>query len=101
MKRISTLICLLAVSCVMLAGSKPKEPLRQVKYETTIDCKNCVKKVTENVSFEKGVKDLKAELSDKTVTIVYSPEKTDTLKLANAIRKLGYSAKVLEDAPVK
>lgn len=101
MKKTLTLIALLTLSLAAVAGSKPKTPMRQVKYETTIDCKNCVKKVTENVSFEKGVKDLKAELSDKTVTIVYNPDKTDTLKLANAIRKLGYKAKVLEDSEVK
>ncbi len=101
MKKFTTILCLLTLSIFVLAGTKPKTPLRQVKFETTIDCKNCVKKVTENVSFEKGVKDLKTELSDKTVTIVYNPDQTDTLKLAKAIRKLGYKANVIEDSAVK
>lgn len=92
------IISALALSAVLVMTSgKPEKELRQVVYRTTIDCDDCVKKVTENVSFEKGVKDLKAELSDQTVTIVYTPEKTDTAKLANSIRKLGYVVSVIED----
>lgn len=97
MKKIIALFAVLALLCSANLSAKPKKFLRQVKYEASIDCKNCVKKVTENVSFEKGVEDLKAELSDHSVTIVYNAAKTDTLKLANSIRKLGYKAHVLED----
>lgn len=53
-------------------------------------CKNCVRKISENISFEKGVEDLQVSLDDKLVTIKYNPSKTDEAKLADAIRKLGY-----------
>ena len=101
MKKIIALFAVFALLCSANLSAKPKKILRQVKYEATIDCKNCVKKVTENVSFEKGVEDLKAELSDHSVTIDYNPEKTDTLKLAKALRKLGYEAKVIDDKALK
>lgn len=70
--------------------------LIQVTYVTSLDCEHCATKIRENVSFEKGVRDLSVNVADKTVTIVYNPAKTDTLKLGNAIRDLGYSAKVVE-----
>lgn len=97
MKRIIVILSVAVLSMALLTSAKPKSPTRRVVYETTIDCDACVRKVTENVSFEKGVKDLKADLSDRCVTIDYNPEKTDTLKLATALRKLGYEAKVIED----
>ena len=101
MKKTLAILAAMAAILVVLCSAKPKKELRQVKYQTSIDCKNCVKKVTENISFEKGVEDLKAELSDKTVTITYNPVKTDTIKLADALHKLGYMAKVIEDIPLK
>ena len=47
-------------------------------------------KVRENLPFEKGVKDLKVTLADKTVWVKYSPKKTTKEQLAAAINKLGY-----------
>ena len=67
-----------------------------VTFKTTIHCKNCVKKVNDNISFEKGVKDLKVSLEDKQVTITYDPSKTDEATLAKAIEKLGYKAEKIE-----
>ena len=73
-------------------------PAAKAKTETVtfsvngMHCKNCVKKITENISFEKGVKDLKTDLAKKTVTVTFDPEKTSADKLAAALRKLGYEA---------
>ena len=67
-----------------------------VTFKTTIHCKNCVKKVNDNISFEKGVKDLKVSLEDKLVTVTYDPSKTDEATLAKAIEKLGYKAEKTE-----
>ena len=95
----SALVILTSVDCL---AAKPKEQKKQqVKYVTTLHCEKCAAKISENVSFEKGVKDLKTNVEDKTVTIVFDTAKTDTLKLANAIRKLGYEAKVVEFSEVK
>ena len=82
---------------VLLSAAAGTGVMRKVVFSTTIECKNCARKVVENVSFEKGVKDLRTEVADRSVTIVYDSRKTDTLKLGNAIRKLGYRAQVVED----
>ena len=104
MKKIIAL-CLMAflLSAVAVqadaAGKKAKKA--EVTFITTIDCKNCVKKVEANLPYEKGILDMKVTLSDQTVWIKYNPEKTDIDKLIAAINKLGYDAKVKEPAPAK
>ena len=39
-------------------------------------CTGCEKKIKENIRFEKGVKSIKTNLEDKTVTIEYDADKT-------------------------
>ena len=63
-----------------------------VTFSTNMTCKNCVRKVNENLSFEKGVKDLDVSLKDERITIKYDRRKTDEVKLAASIKKLGYKA---------
>ena len=63
-----------------------------VTFKVSMHCKNCVAKITDNISFLKGVEDLKVSLDQKTVTITYNPTKTDEATLQKAIEKLGYSA---------
>lgn len=75
--------------------------LVQVVFASNIHCANCSRKVQENIAFEKGVKDLKVDVEGKTITVVFNPAKTDTLKLKKAINKLGYTADVVEYNTVK
>ena len=75
--------------------------LVQVVFVSNIHCANCGRKVQDNIAFEKGVKDLKVDVEGKTITVVFNPAKTDTLKLKKAINKLGYTADVVEYNTVK
>ena len=71
---------------------KKQADIREVTFVTSIDCKNCVKKVEANLPYEKGIKDMKVNLDERTVWIKYDAAKTDKEKLAAAIVKLGYDA---------
>lgn len=95
MKRLLLPICLLAIACVFIS-STDKPERRRVLYSSNVDCESCQKKVMENISFEKGVKDVSVDIDKETVSIVFDESKTDTLKLAKAIRRLGYEAKVIK-----
>lgn len=75
--------------------------LVQVVFASTIHCDKCGMKVQENISFEKGVKDLKVDVPGKTITVVFNPARTDTLKLKKAINKLGYEAEVIDYKVIK
>lgn len=66
-----------------------------VTYKVSMHCKNCVAKITDNISFMKGVEDLKVSLDQKTVTITYNPAKTNEETLQKAIEDLGYRAEKL------
>lgn len=57
-----------------------------------MSCENCVNRVSENLRFEKGVKDLNISLADQLVTVTYDPEKTTSANLEKALSKIGYKA---------
>lgn len=71
-------------------GKKRKAELMEVTWHVHLHCQDCVNKITENMSFEKGVKDLKVTLEENTIYIKYDSLKTDKNKLAQAMKKLGY-----------
>lgn len=77
-------------------GKAIKKVTKTVVFEVTMHCENCVKKITANISFEKGVKGLEISLDKKTVTVTYDPAKTDVPTLKKAIEKLGYQVVVRE-----
>lgn len=74
----------------MQKSSKKKAEIKEVVFNVGLHCENCVKKVTENISFEKGVKDLKVSLENQTVTVKFDAAKTSEETLKAAIQKLGY-----------
>lgn len=97
MKRFITILALAIFALSLSAGvnaqnKKKSKNIQEVTFVSSIDCKNCVKKVEANLPYEKGIKDMKVTLDDKTIWIKYDADKTDKIKLAEAIRKLGYEA---------
>ena len=103
-------ILIMAVAALFLAGtasmaqvpqdqnqktekvSKTDKNTATVTFDTNLSCKNCVRKVNENIAFERGVKDLKVSLEEEKITITYDTRKTDEETLASSIKKLGYKA---------
>lgn len=85
-----------SASDTIIAGA-PKKEVKTVVFKVGLHCQNCVKKVKENISFEKGVKGLEVSLDNKTVTVTYDPTKTDVPTLKKAIEKLGYKAEVVSE----
>lgn len=70
--------------------SKKNREIKEVTFNVHIHCESCVKKIQENIAFEKGVKDMKVSMEDQTVMLKYDPAKTSEEKLKAAIEKLGY-----------
>ena len=90
-KTITAIIAvLMAFSVSMYAGPKKKGEVKDVTFSVHLHCENCVKKVQENIAFEKGVKGLDISLEDQTVAIKYDAAKTSEQTLKTAIEKLGY-----------
>jgi copper chaperone CopZ len=72
---------------------KKKAEIKEVTFKVHLHCENCVKKVRENISFEKGVKDLHICMEDQIVAVKYDASKTNEETLKNAIVKLGVEVK--------
>lgn len=70
---------------------------KTVVYEVSMHCKSCKAKIERDLAFEKGVKEVTATLDEKMVTVKYDDAKTTPEKIAEAIKKLGYEAKVVEE----
>ena len=91
MKRI--IILILSVFAVFSAtASNPKKTkveLAEVVFNVHLHCSSCVKKIQENIAFEKGVKDLKVSLEEQTIMVKFDPSKTSEEILKKAIEKLG------------
>jgi copper chaperone CopZ len=81
---------LMAFSVSLSAGPKKKAEIKEVTFSVHLHCENCVKKVQENIAFEKGVKGLDVCLGHQTVNVKYDPAKTSEETLKAAIEKLGY-----------
>lgn len=80
----------------ILTDKKPKRAkaeIKEVTFHVHLHCANCVKKVEENIAFEKGVKDLKVSQADQTVYVKYDSSKTSEQTLKKAIESLGYEVK--------
>lgn len=96
---ITVVLTLFSVAAFSSTPSKPKDKTQTVTYEVNMHCQNCVNKLTDNLSFLKGVEDFKISLDDKTITIKYDSTKIEEKKFVDTIVKLGYTAKKQDPAP--
>lgn len=102
MKGVVKFFCVVSLlGACTLVSARPSKIRSKVVFATSMDCPKCAEKVRNTVAFEKGVLDLEADAALKTVTIVFDPAKTDTLKLGNAIRRIGYKARAVDLSSVK
>ena len=83
------LVCAAAFSAL---AAKPKVKTETVTYVVNMSCENCVNKLTDNLSFLKGVEDFKISLKKKTITIKFDPTKVQEQTFVEKIEKLGYTA---------
>ena len=78
------------------AQDKKKSYRERVRFEVELSCPSCVNNIEKNIPYEKGVTDLECSLDGQWVEIEYNINKTDTVKLKEALKKLGKDAKVIE-----
>ena len=100
MKTISKIIALilLAIVPLVVSGQQKNKKTETVKYITSIDCENCVNKIMTNLPHEKGIKDVRCDLSTQEVTVTYVRDKNNNEAIKKAIEKLGYTAREVNPA---
>ncbi len=62
-----------------------------------MECKNCEKKVKDNIRYEKGLKSFTTDINTRTVTITYDADKTSVEKLIGGFKKFSYDAEFLNE----
>lgn len=75
---------------------KSKAEIKEVIFHAHLHCNNCVKKIQENISFEKGVKGLEVSLEKQTIFVKYDAAKTSVETLKAAIQKLNVPVESVE-----
>lgn len=90
---INALLLLIFSTVTLSAQEKSKKELQTARFETSIDCENCVSTIMKNIPYIKGVKDVKCDLTTKEVTVKYQDGKTTPELLKRSIEKLGFTAK--------
>lgn len=93
------MVCGVFVAGSNLVSAQPQD-IKTTTYDVSVHCKSCKAKIERDVAFEKGVKEIEASIENKTVTVKYDATKTDSDKIAAAIKKLGYEVKVHNDKAV-
>jgi len=90
MKNLAVLIVLILGTTFVATAQKVESKV--VCFKSSMDCANCEKTLTENLKFEKGVKDLKVDHVSNTILIEYKEGKNTDEGFAKAIEKKGYKA---------
>lgn len=78
-------------------GCKKNKKETVTFFVEEMDCQNCIKKIEKGIAFEKGVTDLRCDLSTRTAKVTYKTDKTDCEKLCSAFKKIGLDVVPLEE----
>ena len=100
MKKI-IMFCLMAIIGFGVTGAmaqKKQVDLKTTVFQTDVDCENCAKKVDNSIPYQKGVKEVKVDVSTQTVTVTYDTSKTNDETLVKAFKKVKVNAEVKEVA---
>lgn len=88
---------LLLLFALLTAGTVAAKDIRTVVFKVEqMSCVNCEGKVKRNIPYETGVKNMKTNLEDRTVTVTFDAEKTSVERLQKGFGKFGYKAEVLK-----
>ncbi|MCP9768499.1 heavy-metal-associated domain-containing protein [Lacihabitans sp. LS3-19] len=88
-KIVALLVTILALNFSVNAQANKTE---EVKFKTSAKCSMCKARIEGDMGKSAGVKSVKLNLDDKTVSIVYNPKKVNKDELKTRISKIGYDA---------
>lgn len=99
MKRILlVMVCATVTFSTMYAQETKKNKKETVTFLIeNMHCQNCINKIEKNIAFEKGVTDLKCDLSKLTAEVTYRTDKTTEDNLIEAFDKIGMKARALAE----
>lgn len=98
------MFCLMAVIGFGVSDAmaqKKQVDLKTTVFQTDVDCENCAKKIDNSIPYQKGVKEVKVDVSTQTVTVTYDTAKTNDEALLKAFKKVKVNAEVKQEVAKK
>lgn len=85
---------MMTMMMVCITLSVCAKDIKKVVLKTTpeMHCGSCENRIKEGLKFEKGIKDIVTNLTDKTVTVTYDADKTNEDKIIVALAKIQFAA---------
>jgi len=74
--------------------------IKKIDIKVSLQCEMCKERILNDLSFEKGVKDIEVNIEEKSVVVTYNLDKTTPEKIRTAISKIGYDADDIPADPV-
>lgn len=93
--RIFLAIAFLLTSVIAFAKSEKKVEVFTLDHQMSAMCE---KKIKENLRFEKGISKIEVSLKENIITVTFDPKKTDTEKIIEGFKKIGFTAFPVESA---
>lgn len=87
---------LMALVTVESQAASDKKVIVEVKFQVSVDCDHCVKKVMNFMPFQKGIKDVVVDLDSKSATISYDTSKSSSESIIKLFKKIDIEASVIE-----
>lgn len=87
------MLVLMSMSMSLIAQEKPKKEMTSLYLTTEMDCQSCEQKITEQLKYEKGVRDLKCDYKKQTIYVLYKAGSNSTENIMKSLAKIGYTAK--------
>ena len=95
MTKFRLLLTILAcIALLQVQAQDKKKKTETACFSVSMSCHNCQAKIEKHIPWEKGVKDLTINLEEKTVCIVYDPNKASLEKLQQAIEALDFTCEI-------
>jgi copper chaperone CopZ len=93
----------LLLLALIVAGVCCAKDIKTVVLKTNpeMHCTGCEKRIKEYIRFEKGIKSIKTNLDDKTITIEYDADITNVENIIEGFRKINYEATEVKATPEK
>lgn len=76
-------------------NQKVATKIETVVFQTDIDCPSCEAKIMKVLPYQKGVKDVKVNMTKKSVTVSYDSSKISESAIISILKKL--DVKVVDD----
>lgn len=90
---------LVILSTIMLGAiSVSAKDIKTIQITTTpqMHCANCETKIKNALRFDKGVKQIKTNVEEQTVTVKFDADKVSQEKLFEDLKKIGYDSRLLK-----